>query len=663
MDRKKRIVWHSNFCANKTGFGRHSRSILTYLYKTGKYDICEFATGINWSNPETQRVPWKCHGVLPDNQQEVSYLVKDGLVDQNLARAVHYGAHHIDSVIKEHQPDIYVATEDIWAYDNYWNKKWWDKISSILHTTLDSLPILKQAVDAAPKIKNYFVWAKFAEEALHKLGHKHVKTLHGAIDTDMFHRLSDEKRDDLRKVQNLSKKAFIVGFVFRNQLRKSVDKLLHGFKMFLDENPKTDAYLLLHTFWEEGWRIKDFMNEYQVPEEKVLTTYVCRRCRNYEVKPFTTPDTDCRFCGFKTNPNATNFQERTGQITTSPSFGVTESQLNEIYNLMDVYAHPFTSGGQEIPVQEAKLTELITLVTDYACGTEYCTPESGGIPLSWSEYREADTQFIKAATHPESVKDGINKVWAMSKEDRAQMGKTARQFVVDNCSVEVVGKFLEQFFDSLPLVEWDFDFSEPPKNPDYPMPMNVESDEEWLRDIYKNILLMNPPDDLGLNNWLQSITNGMTREQIYDYFVWAARQENLKNQQGKLEDLFDKDDEGKRLLIVQPESIGDVYLLTALFRSAKETYPNYNLYVATKPEYFEILEGNSFIHKVIPYLPIMENELQMEGAGDHKGVVEVCFLPFITTQRILNYLRNGKDNVAFDLKHHSMHPRSNCLCT
>ena len=81
--------------------------------------------------------------------------------------------------------------------------------------------------------------------------------------------------------------------------------------------------------------------------------------------------------------------------TTNISNGVNEKQLNEIYNLMDVYCHPFTSGGQEIPVQEAKLAELITLVTNYSCGEDCCTKESGGLPLDWAEYREPGTQFIK----------------------------------------------------------------------------------------------------------------------------------------------------------------------------------------------------------------------------------------------------------------------------
>jgi len=55
-----------------------SRAILTYLYKTGKYELFEYGTGINWSSPETQRSPWLSHGVLPDNQAEVSHLLKMG---------------------------------------------------------------------------------------------------------------------------------------------------------------------------------------------------------------------------------------------------------------------------------------------------------------------------------------------------------------------------------------------------------------------------------------------------------------------------------------------------------------------------------------------------------------------------------------------------------
>jgi len=39
----------------------------------------------------------------------------------------------------------------------------------------------------------------------------------------------------------------------------------------------------------------------------------------------------------------------------------------------------------------------------------------------------------------------------------------------------------------------------------------------------------------------------------------------------------------------------------------------------------------------------------MEGQGDHEGYFEVAFLPFIGTQRILNYMHNGKDKIQFDI--------------
>ena len=82
----------------------------------------------------------------------------------------------------------------------------------------------------------------------------------------------------------------------------------------------------------------------------------------------------------------------------------------------------------------------------------------------------------------------------------------------------------------------------------------------------------------------------------------------------------------------------------------KKQYPNYNLYVAVKQEYFDILKGHPSIHKIIQYIPQMDELLWLEGMGDHKGYFEIAFLPFIGTQRILDYIHNGKTKIQFDLK-------------
>ena len=51
----------------------------------------------------------------------------------------------IDHAIKEIKPDVYLGIEDIWAFQGFYNKPWWDKINSMVWTTLDSLPILTEA--------------------------------------------------------------------------------------------------------------------------------------------------------------------------------------------------------------------------------------------------------------------------------------------------------------------------------------------------------------------------------------------------------------------------------------------------------------------------------------------------------------------------------------
>lgn len=652
--RKKKVIVHSNHSKSKSGFGRHVKALLTYLHKTGKYDLVEYCTGINWSGESLKKMPWPAFGTLPDSNAEWQQIMQ-GLNqhDQQIrGRDVSYGSYNIDRIIKEQKPDVYIGVEDIWAFNGYFDRKWWNKIHSVVHTTLDSLPILPDAISAAEKVKNYYVWAKFAEDAMKKLGHNHVKTIHGAIETEKFYRLSDITRSELRRKHNIPPDAFVIGFVFRNQLRKSVVKLLQGFKTFCDQNPTSKAYLLLHTHWVEGWNIPERMKELGIDPSRVLTTYVCKNCKQYEVKPYQLPASEwkktrinvglgqnigCKYCG-----------EKNSQVTANVTDGVTEEQLNEVYNLMDVYCHPFTSGGQEIPIQEAKLTELITLVTNYSCGEEYCTPESGGIALDWEEYREPGTEFIKASTFASSIAKNLKKVWEMKPAKRKEIGVQARKFVIDECDIASIGKKFEQIIDNAPFSDWDWDFSEPPKDPNY-VPPPIDDTKEWLKDIYRNILRMYvKDDDEGLAYWMKELSeNKQNREGVLHYFRNVAFQDNQKNTKMDFADVFDKNGK-KRVLLVIKESFGDCFLVSALFKSLKEQYPDHDLYVGVQQQFAEMFLGNPYIHKVLPYHPIMENELAMIGQAGTPKYVDVFMHPAIGSQRHLNYLSNH--NIALKLQ-------------
>tara|TARA_Y100000593_G_C4319358_1_gene342876 strand:+ start:1699 stop:3627 length:1929 start_codon:yes stop_codon:yes gene_type:complete len=639
MAEKLKVLLQTDSALAKTGFGRNAKAILSYLYNTDKYELIHYCVGLNYSNPDLRRTPWKSVGCLPDSQQEIDMLNKD----PHVARLAGYGAHFLDRVIKEEKPDVYIAAQDIWGVDFAVDKIWFNKINSAIWTTLDSLPILPSAVEKATKIKNYWIWSNFATKALHKLGHKHVSTLPGAIDDKCFFRLEDQKRLELRQKFSLGPDAFVIGFVFRNQLRKSVPNLLEGFKLFLDKNPKADAYLLLHTSWGEGWNIHKLADEYGIPHERIITTYICKSCKNYHVNRFIGLDKPCPYCG-----------DQKGMTTTGVGLGVSEEELNEVYNLMDVYCHPFTSGGQEIPVQEAKLTELITCVTSYSCGEDLCEDGSGSIPLEWSEYREHGTEFRKASTSPKSIASKLARVLKMKPDKKRAMELQAREWTLNKFSIDAVGKQLEEFLDSCSPTSYDFSLKEEERDPNFQIP-EIENDSEWLICMYHNILKMKHIDakDDGHKYWMKEIAGGAPREKIEKYFREIAVKENVQNQQQSQSiENFLSEDEGKKVLYVMPQSQQDVFMSTGLFKSIKELYPDFNLYVATKPEFFEILDGNPHVHKVLPYDEKMDQLYSLQGIGDHQGYFDIVFLPYFNTQRNPTYSHNGLDKISYkDLKY------------
>jgi len=634
--RKKRILFQSDAAVAKTGFGRNSKEILSYLYNTDKYEIFHYCCGTNESEKTLNRTPWESIGTMPGDQETLIKLNQD----PQQGRDVNYGGHFVNATVKKYKPDVFMAVQDIWGVESMVKKPWFNKITSALWTTLDSLPLYPNAVKIAKDVKNYWVWSNFAEKEFKRLGHDHIKTVHGVINHKEFYRLDDSKRKELRNKFKIEEDAFVIGFVFRNQLRKSVPNLIEGYAKWKETcKPNKKTYLLLHTSWKEGWNIHRLCEEYYIPKDEVITTHICKNCKNFYVKPYEGEGKTCEICSKEKSQNTCNV-----------SLGVEEAQLNEIYNLMSVYCHPFTSGGQEIPVQEAKFTELITLLTNYSCGEESCEKGSGSLPLSWSEYREHGTQFKKASTCPDSIARNLDKVFRMLPEERRELEKKARKWAISKFSTEVTGKFLEDFIDNAPFAEYDFDsLTWKPRNVDYQVPQ-INDNAEWLIHMYKNILNM----DVDENNeghvyWMKQIENKISRENIEDFFRKTARQENEENIPFKIEDFLDEEGKDNRILVAMPGSIGDVFLSTSVLKSIKSRYPKHNIYFATAPQYFEILEGNEFIHKVIPFDKKMDSLLWLEGQGKHEGFFEVAYLLHLGTQRLYNFQHNGKDKIELDL--------------
>src|SRR6056300_515606 len=635
--RKKKILIHSIFCKAFTGFGKHKKNLLKYLYQTDKYDIVELVNAKKEKDEALSLLPWKAIGTLPEDPLVLQQISKDKTRYRNAG----YGHESIQNIIKKEKPDIYLGIEDVWAFSGFTEKNWWSKINCIVHTTLDSLPLLPDAVKMAPKIKNYYVWASFAEKAMSELGHEHVKTIRGTLDTDNFYKINDQKRQDLRRKFNISDD-FIIGFVFRNQLRKSVPNLLEGFKLFKSKNPSSKAKLLLHTHWAEGWDIPRLIKEKDIKNEDVLTTYYCKICKQYVVSSFSGQKRPCPYCSSKDSLETTNI-----------SNGVNEVQLNEIYNLMDVYCHPFTSGGQEIPIQEAKLTELITLVTNYSCGEDLCTTESGGLALDWAEYREPGTQFIKASTSSNSICKQLTKVFKMKPSARKKAGKAARQWALDNFSIEVVGKQFEDIFDGFDFVDWDnvsvddFKLRDSEYAPNDNLPL-----KDWLIDLYKNCLMMEVDEnDSGYKYWASEIAKGKSKIQVLDYFHKTAKKENIEGETKSLDDIINKDRPNKRIAYVMPEHGEDILASTSIVKSLKNNYPNHDIYFFTKKMYYDLIDHCNSIYKMCEYKEEMDLDcFYFIGRANKKGLFDLAFFPYKETKKSIDYANHGKTKIEYQLR-------------
>lgn len=633
MPKRKKLLLHSNAHTAFTGFGKNIKNVLSYLYRTGKYDLVEASNGCPFEHPSYELAPWKRYGTMPKNP----FLVQEAQKNEAKARAMAYGALAIDDIIAIEKPDVYIGIEDIWAFYGYQDRFWWNKINCMVWSTLDSLPIVPEAIEMGSKVRNYYVWASFAEQAMTKTGVGHVKTLHGMMDCSTFCRLSNETKHSLRSRSGISDDVFVAGFVFRNQLRKTVGDLMAGLALFKRRNPKIAAKILLHTSWTENpkasWNLQRLMKDFGVSNDDVLTTYVCSGCKNYSISPYCGEKRPCPHCGGKDSFN-----------TTSIGHGVSDAQLNEIYNIMDIYVHPFTSGGQEIPIQEAKLAGLITAVTNYSCGTDMCHPSVGGIPLSWSPYREIGSQFIKASTNPSDICKAMETVRSMSQSDRDAAGRVGRDFIIKNYSIESVGAQLEAIIDAMPDVDYDFSFQNPKMNESY-VPSSQSTDRDFILELYKNCIGISlAPNHREIEFWLKRMSDGESREQVHRRLIEYVKTEKKKSSKLDLNSIVSKDDAGRRIALIVPNDTSLAFYLSFFVKSIRSAYPEYNLYVFVDEKLMPIFDGMaSSVHKFSPYDEKFCNLPMMEGALNQSGYFEIVFLPNQTEIMTGNHSHNAKD--------------------
>ena len=628
---KKKILLQTNGPWLKTGLGQSGRCLMKYLLKTGRYEVVYYCTNHVLSNdPNLSRLPCKAYGAIPADQNIINQLNSD----PGRARDVAYGSYYIDQIVKDEKPDIWWGSDDIWGFNGYQDKPWFKSINSVMHITVDSIPVLDAAFAQAKSTPYFFTWAKFAVKEMQRVDPtlKNIRSIYGMSDIEHFAPISKKERNELRSRFGIDKDATIFNITNRNQLRKMFISILEAFASFKKDYPGANAKLHFHTSFAEknqGWDIPKLAAFYGLKNEDILCTYVCKNCGNWHVGPYKGEDIDCPYCGAKKS-----------MITASTNHGVPDDEMKYMHGLSDAGLSIFDSGGQEYASVSSLLCGMPTAISSYSCGEDFSSlPFVSAI--DWVPYYQPGTNFKKATPKLESIKAFITRVYRMSEQEKLLIGEASRDWAVKTFSVDSIGKQWEDLFDSMPPKNWSsikLDYK--PKNTTYPMPTMTDN-ELFVRALYNNILLVEPDPD-GMKNWLDSLANGMKREQIYQYFISRAYDDNNKNAKPiDFGEVFEKNGR-KRILYVMKESGGDLFIATATFKGLIDLYPDADLYVACDPKFNDILAGNRYVKKILPFQPFMESELHMIQYVDY------YYYPALPTQKMLAYL--SKDKVGLNLK-------------
>jgi len=651
--RKRRLGLSSNSPAVKTGFGRAARALTEWIFKNRPdIELFYMHQGLHNNDPIMKKFPYVSWGALTNEIMQTEQFQKD----HNYQRMMSYGNGRVEDFVVSNELDNYICFEDIWAAQKefYYKKSWFDfaRKNTAIWTTLDSEPILEAAYEWARNSDNLWTWASFATRAMKEKSEElygHVKYLPGCLDTEQFKPCSEKERNELREKFNIKPDETIFLHLGRNQLRKLFLSNLEALAKFKKQRPTQKAKLLFHCSWTENgaWNFPEAIKEFGLNNDDVLATYCCKKCGNWEVQPFKGDNIQCPNCN---NPDH--------YATAGIDSTISEEDLSKIYSICDAASSQFTSGGLEYFNVESLLCGLPLLTSPYSSGEDFAK-QTFVDSSEGTMYREVGTQFKKFQPNPNSIVKFFCKICDMSREKRKEIGAKGRDWALKTFDVSVIGKKICDWVDSTEYLDWskyhenkkDYDI----KNPHATIPTDIESDEEFVRTLYRNILKMDnlKSDDSGLLGWLSHFQNipldnketrNQIRKELENTFRSIAIQENQKNNKIEFKSFIDLDRSNKRALLTIKESGGDCFIVSGLFEDFHKKYKGYDLYISCDPKFFDIFAGNPHVHKLIPWHPITESEMDMIGAGkDKKDVFFHVFLyPAVSTQKHLNYLSNIK---------------------
>ncbi len=501
---KRRILFSGEASWLSTGFATYNREILKLLHATGKYEIAELGGYGRQDDPNAQKLPWKFYGVMPLNEEE-ERIYKSNPQNQ-------FGAYKFDAVVADFQPDIVFDARDPWMLTHILKSRFRANYKTILMPTVDSHPQkaewIEELFKKSDKITTYSVYAK---EVLELAGVKVDAVTSPGVDLEVFKPLNKEQ---IRSDWGIKKGLLVIGTVMRNQKRKLFPDLFESYMAMLKKYENIPeikrSVLLCHTSYPDlGWDLRELLHRTGVLRHTIFT-YHCDSCTRNFFSWFLECDPRgngrCLFCGKQTAhmPNTHN--------------GISEKELAEIYNIMDIYIQPSICEGWALPIVEAKACGVPGLYQNYSAMEDH-VKNGGGLPIKIGRYfTEAETMAVRSLPDHADMIDKMKFLLTNHKE-RLKMGAEARKCVEEMHGWSVSSKKLEKLIDETPIHDRADTWNARPLIKIVSkgrMPDGL-ADDQFVLLLYRAIL-DREPDQQGFQHWLTQLANGMSRDSVEAYF-------------------------------------------------------------------------------------------------------------------------------------------------
>ena len=502
MLQKKRILIANDSSFLNTGYGIYGKEILTRLHNSGKYDVAELGCYCDINHPKIKNIPWKFYpNAVASNDQRLAQYNSNNLNQ--------FGLWRFNRCVVDFKPHIVFDIRDYWMFAYQEASPYKKYFNWVIMPATDSAPPKTEWLYTfcnADMIMPYTNWAKKTLEL--SCGNQiklFPKIANAGINPQEFYPI-DNKEEHKKKYfgNNIN----VIGTVMRNQRRKLLPDLMISYKKYIEvlkqsnnQELADNTYLYLHTSYPEdsGWDIPALLLEYGI-SDRVYFTYHCYQCHNWFPCKFQQSVTVCKHCG-----------QRSAKFA-SPSNGITTQQLNEVYNLFDLFVQYAICEGFGMPQIEAAACGLTLASVDYSAMSEIIDNIGGyKIPVIRT-FREMETNADRV--YPDidkTVSIMYDYFVKLSEADRYANGMRSREKCISYYTWDNVYKVWEECFDSMNTnskLAWDHKSTQQ-TNHSLKVPKEL-NDKEFIEFICMNVI--NDPSLMNTSHiqcLIRDITSGM----------------------------------------------------------------------------------------------------------------------------------------------------------